>query len=140
MTNYYDILGVSQTCSREELKRSYHNLAREHHPDKTNGQESTRFHDIDQAWKVLSDDQLRKKYDAHLKASESDETHPVQEEIHLSEAVYNEDLKQYEKECRCGGSYVLSECDVGEDLLVVDCDNCSLSIVVDCDIVKNKDS
>ena len=30
---YYDILGVDENASDEEIKRAYHNLALQHHPD-----------------------------------------------------------------------------------------------------------
>ncbi|CAL1268142.1 unnamed protein product [Larinioides sclopetarius] len=132
MINYYEVLGVSSTSSREEIKQSYHNLIREHHPDKNMDQCSRTFCLIDEAWKTLSDDSLRRKYDAELTASELHSVHPVQEEIILSSAFYNSELEQYEKDCRCGGKYILSETEICDELILVDCDNCSLSIIIDC--------
>ncbi|GIY68204.1 putative chaperone protein dnaj [Caerostris extrusa] len=142
MENYYKVLGISTNSSREEIKRSYHNLIREHHPDKSNDQASTHFLLIDEAWKTLSVDNLRKKYDAELLALELQDTHPVQEEINICSTFYNSKLEQYEKDCRCGGKYILSTHEVIKDeLLLVDCDNCSLSIVIDCAINgENKNS
>ncbi|GFY46588.1 putative chaperone protein dnaj [Trichonephila inaurata madagascariensis] len=141
MKNYYEVLGVSTTSSREEIKKSYHNLIREYHPDKSNTQHSTQFHLIDEAWKTLSNDELRKKYDATYKASELHSVHPVQEEISLSETFYNAKLDQYERDCRCSGKYILSRAEISDELLLVDCDNCSLSIIIDCAICEqNKDA
>ncbi|GFU29898.1 DPH-type MB domain-containing protein [Nephila pilipes] len=105
-----------------------------------NNQHSTQFRLIDEAWKILSDDNLRKKYDAEFRASELHSIHPVQEEISLSDTSYNSKLDQYEKDCRCGGKYILSRTEISEELLLVDCDNCSLSTIIDCAICdKNKD-
>ena len=33
MRPYYDILGIDENASDEEIKRAYHNLALQHHPD-----------------------------------------------------------------------------------------------------------
>ncbi|KAF8783300.1 DnaJ subfamily C member 24 like protein [Argiope bruennichi] len=143
MINYYEVLGVSSTSSREEIKKSYHNLIREHHPDKNMDQCSMNFRLIDEAWKTLSDDNLRRKYDAELTALELCNAHPVQEEISLSNAFYNSELKQYEKDCRCGGKYILSDTEICDELILLDCDNCSLSIIIDCtvnEINKNANS
>uniref|UniRef100_A0A2L2Y887 Putative chaperone protein dnaj n=1 Tax=Parasteatoda tepidariorum TaxID=114398 RepID=A0A2L2Y887_PARTP len=132
MADHYKVLGVSSTASREELKSCYHNLVREHHPDKSSSQDGSNFCQIQEAWEVLSDDNRRRQYDAEIKAAELKTVHPVQEEVSLHEMLFDQDLKQYQKSCRCGGSYVFDESDVCEQYLLVDCDNCSLSIVVDC--------
>jgi len=58
---YYDILGVSKNCSKEDLKKEYKKLAILHHPDK--GGDSEKFKEIAQAYQVLNDDEQRAKYD-----------------------------------------------------------------------------
>jgi molecular chaperone DnaJ len=58
--DYYEILGVSRDSSKEEIKRAYRRLARKYHPDvnKEPGAED-RFKEINRAYEVLSDDELR---------------------------------------------------------------------------------
>ncbi|XP_035223473.1 dnaJ homolog subfamily C member 24-like [Stegodyphus dumicola] len=139
MPNYYEVLGATMSATRDELKRCYHRLVRKYHPDKKKELgDDQNFCLIDEAWKVLGDDNLRKMYDAKIKASESQFCHPVQEEISITELSWNGDLEQFEKYCRCGGQYALHQDDSKSGLVLIDCDNCSLSIVVDCDIKENK--
>ena len=59
--NYYQILGVSNTASDEEIKKSYRKLAMKHHPDR--GGDAAEFQRIQEAYSVLSDPQKRHEYD-----------------------------------------------------------------------------
>ncbi len=61
--DYYEILGVSREADKEELKRSYRRLARKYHPDvnKEAGAEE-RFKEINRAYEVLSEPELRERY------------------------------------------------------------------------------
>jgi molecular chaperone DnaJ len=62
--DYYEVLGVSRTVTKEELKRQYRSLARQYHPD-VNGEPDAaeRFKEISEAYEVLSDDDKRSAYD-----------------------------------------------------------------------------
>lgn len=59
----YQILGVEKDASADEIKRAYRKLAKEHHPDATNGNDD-QIKAINQAYEVLSDDERRARYDA----------------------------------------------------------------------------
>jgi len=64
--DYYKILGVDKTASKEEIKKQYKKLARKYHPDVNPGNKEAeeKFKAINEANEVLSDDEKRKKYDA----------------------------------------------------------------------------
>ncbi len=59
--DYYKILGVSKDASKNEIKKAFHRLAHKHHPHK--GGDAKTFKEINEAYRVLSDDQKRAQYD-----------------------------------------------------------------------------
>jgi curved DNA-binding protein CbpA len=64
-TEFYDVLGVSPTASESEIKRAYYLAARKFHPDKNpdDPEAGARFQRVGEAYQVLSNGALRKKYD-----------------------------------------------------------------------------
>ena len=62
---FYDILGVEEKCSQDDIKKAYRKLSFMHHPDKNNNSaESTeKFQKISEAFSVLSDPDERVTYD-----------------------------------------------------------------------------
>ncbi len=62
--DYYETLGVSRDADKEEVKRAYRRLARKYHPDvnKETGAED-RFKEINRAYEVLSEPEMRARYD-----------------------------------------------------------------------------
>lgn len=63
--NYYEILGVDETASAEDIRKVYRELAKKYHPDKTGGDKEAedRLKEINQAYDVLKNPEKRKKYD-----------------------------------------------------------------------------
>ncbi len=62
--DYYEILGIGRDADKEEIKRAYRRLARKYHPDvnKEPGAEE-RFKEINRAYEVLSEPEMRQRYD-----------------------------------------------------------------------------
>mmetsp|Transcript_22992 Transcript_22992/g.54480 ORF Transcript_22992/g.54480 Transcript_22992/m.54480 type:complete len:430 (+) Transcript_22992:82-1371(+) len=60
-TKLYEILGITQSATVEEVKKAYKKMAIKHHPDK-GGDEAT-FKEITKAYEILSDENKRKLYD-----------------------------------------------------------------------------
>jgi len=66
--NYYEILGLTEDATPEEIKKSFRNLALKYHPDKNKNSEESKqkFMTLVEAYEVLSNDQSRKTYDGNV--------------------------------------------------------------------------
>ena len=63
--DYYEILGVDRKADAAAVKKAYRKLAKRYHPDvnQGNAEAEKRFKEVQEAWQVLSDEELRKIYD-----------------------------------------------------------------------------
>lgn len=63
--DYYKILGINSSASKDEVKKAYRKLARKYHPDVNTGNKlfEEKFKEIGEAYAVLADDDRRKKFD-----------------------------------------------------------------------------
>jgi molecular chaperone DnaJ len=63
--DYYDVLGVTRDATPEQIKKAYHRLAVQSHPDKNPGDKGAeeRFKAISEAYQVLSQPEKRAQYD-----------------------------------------------------------------------------
>jgi len=62
--DYYSILGVEKSASKDDIKKAFRKLAHKYHPDKQSGDEQ-RFKEIGEAYAVLGDEKKRAEYDAY---------------------------------------------------------------------------
>ncbi len=63
--DYYSLLGVNKTATKDEIKAAFRKLAMKYHPDKNSGDKAAeeKFKKINEAYAVLSNDEKRKQYD-----------------------------------------------------------------------------
>ncbi len=62
--DYYEILGVARNADADELKQAYRRLARKYHPDVNKAPEAEdRFKEINTAYEVLAEPEMRARYD-----------------------------------------------------------------------------
>jgi molecular chaperone DnaJ len=62
---YYEVLGVTRTCTEVELKAAFRKLAMQHHPDRNPGDKDCehKFKELNEAYDVLKDGDRRAAYD-----------------------------------------------------------------------------
>lgn len=75
---YYEMLRVSPTASAEEIKASWHRIAKRTHPDRNPGNKKAErvFKRCAEAYETLIDPELRAAYDATLKPVAKEESAP----------------------------------------------------------------
>lgn len=96
MKNYYEILEVNQKASGEVIEKAYKVLAKRYHPDLYSGEKheyaEQKIKDINEAYKILSDEFLREQYDTELQKQLE------QEQINRYDRFYNRTNKNQKRE------------------------------------------
>ncbi|PIE68950.1 MAG: molecular chaperone DnaJ [Deltaproteobacteria bacterium] len=87
--DYYKLLGVPKTASKEDISKAFKRLARKYHPDLNpdDAQAEQQFKDINEAHDVLKDPKKRKLYDSlgpHWKDGQHFQPPPGFENVHFS--------------------------------------------------------
>ncbi len=68
MKNYYDILGVSEDASADQIKKAFKDIAKKEHPDR--GGNEAKFKEANEAYDTLKDVKKRQEYDTLRKYGE----------------------------------------------------------------------
>lgn len=64
--DFYKVLGLTRDADLKSIKSAYRKKAKEYHPDANPGKDTTeQFQEINRAYEVLSDPNLKKKYDMY---------------------------------------------------------------------------
>ncbi|XP_032686675.1 dnaJ homolog subfamily C member 24-like [Odontomachus brunneus] len=137
--NYYEVLGCAKKSSHEEIKRAYHARLLRFHPDKSNAFEKddhlrNKFHEVQEAWRVLGHPPSRREYDAVCRQeeleNENDLVYARLAPDELEETTCD-DMLFYR--CRCGDRYLVQREDLREQNteLRVTCVGCTLVILVE---------
>lgn len=63
--DFYEVLGVSESASIEEIKKQFRKLAKKYHPDRNKGDKAAeeKFKEVSEAYETLSDSKKRTEYD-----------------------------------------------------------------------------
>lgn len=64
--DYYEVLGLSKSATKDDIDRAYRKLARQYHPDLNKAPDAeAKFKEVNEAHEVLSDDKKRALYDQY---------------------------------------------------------------------------
>ncbi|MBQ0114305.1 MAG: DnaJ domain-containing protein [Bacteroidales bacterium] len=115
--DYYLILGVSFSASKEEIKKAYRKMSLQWHPDRNPGVDVTEMmQDINEAYKILNDDISRVRYDKEYllftqqrENSKPKRSSPRSESWNYDYEVNDEDLKNDINEARAYAKDLVDE-------------------------------
>ncbi len=72
MSNYNEVLGVSENATNQEIKKAFRKLASEYHPDRNKDPDAVRkFKEACMAYEALGDETKRRQYDEQLRSEAS---------------------------------------------------------------------
>lgn len=125
--NYYELLECTDQSSYKEIKKAFQELALKYHPDKLGGNKN-KFLKINEAWKTLRDESLRKNYDLYLKQTKINDQNFYFDSIILSNMT--ETTNNYFYKCRCGGEYILEKNEIDGEEFIINCNECSFYLQV----------
>src|SRR4029450_8377586 len=86
----YEVLQISPNADPETVQRVYRLLAQRFHPDNQTTGDSERFRLLTEAYRVLSDPQLRAQYDVHRPERQHERAHLLSEALRAHDDVESE--------------------------------------------------
>ena len=96
--DYYDILQVNPACDAKMLEAAYHYLAKIHHPDQSGSNDSTKFYELTEAYRVLRDPKQRADYDrVHAANRKEGADYPSIDDIETEESTAGNDAEDHIK-------------------------------------------
>ncbi|XP_003464529.1 dnaJ homolog subfamily C member 24 [Cavia porcellus] len=133
--DWYSVLGADPSADVSDLKQKYQKLILMYHPDKqscaapaeTLEEHRQRFIEVDQAWKILGNEESKKEYDLQWHEDKLRSVGPVGAQVYLEEMSWNEGDRSFSLGCRCGGTYSVCEQEAAV-VSLVPCDTCSLMV------------
>ncbi|XP_074257382.1 dnaJ homolog subfamily C member 24 isoform X3 [Saimiri boliviensis] len=98
--DWYSILGADPSANVSDLKQKYQKLVLMYHPDKqstdvpagTVEERVQKFIEIDQAWKILGNEETKREYDLQRCEDDLRSIGPVDAQVYLEEMSWNEDV------------------------------------------------
>ncbi|XP_012875110.1 PREDICTED: dnaJ homolog subfamily C member 24 isoform X2 [Dipodomys ordii] len=99
--DWYSILGADPSADVADLKQKYQKLVLMYHPDKQSTDVPAgmleeyiqKFIEIDQAWKILGNEETKKEYDLQRHDDELQNMGPVDAKVYLEEMSWNEEAE-----------------------------------------------
>ena len=94
--DYYELLQVSPNADEETIQRVFRHLAKKHHPDAADQGDPEQFNRLLEAYRTLTDVQLRAAYDVHYQrhwhqtwrvAAEASAAHVVTDDVSCRERL-----------------------------------------------------
>ncbi|KAI5656217.1 hypothetical protein M9H77_25010 [Catharanthus roseus] len=119
----YDILGVKEDASYEQIRATYRALILSSHPDKlskdsesstSNNETGNRFIELQKAWEILSDPKLRATYDNELRILRQDAA--TSEDVNLEDLTIEDsgETLMCSYSCRCGDYFAIDSLELAE--------------------------
>ncbi|WWC57857.1 uncharacterized protein I303_100392 [Kwoniella dejecticola CBS 10117] len=79
--SHYDVLSLSKNATKQQIKARFYELSKQYHPDAKGG-DTSKFHEINDAYAVLGDDSKRRSYDLSFTPASQSRSSPLHSHSH----------------------------------------------------------
>lgn len=106
--DYYKLLGVTKSATKDEVSKAFKKLARKYHPDlnPNDAQAESKFKEINEAYEVLKDPEKRKLYDSlgpNWKEGQNFQPPPGYESMHFQQGFGGQGFSDFFETLFSGG-------------------------------------